>query len=163
MYCECSRRIPENDQPSIKTGLFRADAARNMDTLLRVAMVVFETSGVDPPVREIADRAGLGVGTVYRHVHSNSQLIVAVLETQIDACAEAVADLGRKYEPGEALERWTQRHGDFLATGASSPVLSIGAMPGLRPAAYQMIVWISKSGTRNRSYPSSIALRRLKT
>jgi AcrR family transcriptional regulator len=113
MYCECSRRIPENDQPSIKTGLFRADAARNMDTLLRVAMVVFETSGVDPPVREIADRAGVGVGTVYRHVHSNSQLIVAVLETQIDACAEAVADLGRKYEPGEALERWMQRHGDF--------------------------------------------------
>ena len=67
MYCECLRRIPENYQPSIKTGLFGAKARRNMDTRPRVAMVECETSGVDATVREIADRAGVCVETLYRH------------------------------------------------------------------------------------------------
>ena len=43
----------------------RADALRNVDTLLRSAAAVFATSGVDAPVREIADKAGVGVGTVF--------------------------------------------------------------------------------------------------
>ena len=42
----------------------RADAQRNIDALLQTAMAVFETSGVDAPVREIAENAGVSVGTV---------------------------------------------------------------------------------------------------
>ena len=45
----------------------RADAQRNIDALLEAAKAVFATSGVDAPVREIAEKAGVGVGTVYRH------------------------------------------------------------------------------------------------
>ncbi len=45
----------------------RADAQRNSDSLLEAAKVVFGTSGVDAPAKEIADLAGVGVGTLYRH------------------------------------------------------------------------------------------------
>lgn len=93
----------------------RADAQRNIDALLQSAMMVFATSGVDAPVREIAEKAGVGVGTVYRHFPQRSDLIVAVFRHEVDACADAAADLSAKYEPGEALARWMQRYVDFIA------------------------------------------------
>ncbi|MHC5542505.1 TetR/AcrR family transcriptional regulator, partial [Singulisphaera rosea] len=45
----------------------RADARRNVDALLEAAKAVFLASGVDAPVREIAEKAGVGIGTIYRH------------------------------------------------------------------------------------------------
>ena len=69
----------------------RVDAQRNLQSLLQAAMDVFTRSGVDAPVREIAERAGVGVGTLYRHFPQRADLIVAVLKSQIDACADAAA------------------------------------------------------------------------
>ena len=94
----------------------RADAQRKMSSLLQAAMEVFAESGVDAPVREIAERAGVGLGTVYRHFPQRSDLIVAVFQNRVDACAEAASALASKYEPGEALARWMQRFVDFIAT-----------------------------------------------
>jgi AcrR family transcriptional regulator len=94
----------------------RADAQRKMNSLLEAAMEIFAESGVDAPVREIATRAGVGLGTVYRHFPQRSDLIVAVFQSRVDACADAAAVLAKKYEPGEALARWMQRFVDFLAT-----------------------------------------------
>jgi AcrR family transcriptional regulator len=94
----------------------RADAQRNIETLLKAAMAVFATSGVDAPVREIAEKAGVGIGTVYRHFPQRSDLIGAVFRHEVDACADAAADLAAKHEPGEALARWMQRYADFIAT-----------------------------------------------
>ncbi len=78
----------------------RADAQRNLDTLLEAAKAVFATSGVDAPVREIAEKAGVGIGTVYRHFPQRSDLIAAVFRREIDACAEAAPILAAEYEPG---------------------------------------------------------------
>jgi AcrR family transcriptional regulator len=94
----------------------RADAKRNMDTLLQTAMAVFATSGVDAPVREIAEQAGVGVGTVYRHFPQRSDLIAAVFRREIDACADAAAVLAAKHAPFEALANWMQRYAAFIAT-----------------------------------------------
>lgn len=94
----------------------RADARRNLDALLQAAMEVFAESGVDAPVREIAERAGVGVGTVYRHFPQRSDLIVAVLRTRMDECANAAGALAHQYAPAEALSRWMQVFVDFLAT-----------------------------------------------
>lgn len=69
--------------------MVRADAQRNIDALLEAAMTVFTTSGVDAPAKQIADLAGVGVGTVYRHFPQRSDLVVAVLRHEIDACAES--------------------------------------------------------------------------
>ena len=62
----------------------RSDSQRNKDALLVAAFEVFSTSGVDAPVREIAAKAGVGVGTVYRHFPQRSDLIVGVFRRQVD-------------------------------------------------------------------------------
>ena len=93
----------------------RADARRNVDALLRAALAVFTTSGVDAPVREIAVEAGVGIGTVYRHFPQRSDLIVAVFRHEVDECADAASALADTYPPDEALSRWMQRYFDFIA------------------------------------------------
>ena len=93
----------------------RVDAQRNIDALLQAAMAVFATSGVDAPVREIAEQARVGIGTIYRHFPQRSDLIVAVFRREVDACADAATALAAEHEPGEALARWMQRYVDFIA------------------------------------------------
>ncbi|WP_322515531.1 TetR/AcrR family transcriptional regulator [Rhodopseudomonas palustris] len=94
----------------------RADAQRNLKTLLDAALTVFATSGVEAPVREIAEKAGVGIGTLYRHFPQRSDLIVAVFRNGVDACAEAAAELAASHPPFEALSLWMQRYVDFVAT-----------------------------------------------
>jgi AcrR family transcriptional regulator len=94
----------------------RVDAQRSLDALLKAALEVFATSGVDAPVRDIALKAGVGVGTLYRHFPQRSGLVAAVFRREIDACADAAPILAAEYEPGEALARWMQRYAAFIAT-----------------------------------------------
>jgi AcrR family transcriptional regulator len=94
----------------------RADAQRNIDALVDAAKAVFATSGVDAPVREIATRAGVGVGTVYRHFPQRSDLVVAVFRAEVDATADAAPMLAAEHAPGEALARWLRRYAGFIAT-----------------------------------------------
>ena len=94
----------------------RADAQRNVDALLEAAKATFATSGVDAPVRDIADRAGVGVGTLYRHFPKRSDLIAAVFRREIDACADAAPVLAEAHRPFEALAAWIQRFAGFVAT-----------------------------------------------
>jgi AcrR family transcriptional regulator len=111
-----TERTDEQKPEDGKPRRMRADAQRKMSSVLQAAIEVFAKSGVDAPVREIAERAGVGLGTVYRHFPQRSDLIVAVFQTQVDACSDAASVLGGKYEPGEALARWMQRYVDFIAT-----------------------------------------------
>ena len=94
----------------------RADAQRNLDALLQSAKTVFATSGVDAPVREITERAGVGIGTFYRHFPQRADLIAAVFRHEIDSCAQAAAVLAAEHAPAEALARWMQRYAAFIAT-----------------------------------------------
>jgi AcrR family transcriptional regulator len=99
-----------------KDGRVRIDAQRNIDALLKAAIEVFSTSGVDAPVREIAEKAGVGIGTFYRHFPQRSDLVAAVFRHEIDACADAAPVLAAQFGPGEALARWMQRYAAFLGT-----------------------------------------------
>jgi len=54
----------------------RADARRNEQTLLAAAAALFVASGVDVPVRDIAAKAGVGIGTIYRHFPTRADLII---------------------------------------------------------------------------------------
>ncbi len=95
----------------------RADARRNEAALLDAAAAAFVESGVNVPVRDIAVRAGVGVGTIYRHFPTRADLIVAVYRHQVEACAEAgpvlLAECDR---PHRALVRWIGMFTDFLVT-----------------------------------------------
>ncbi|MFC0006760.1 TetR/AcrR family transcriptional regulator [Micromonospora siamensis] len=95
----------------------RADARRNERALLDAAAAAFVASGVDVPVRDIAVRAGVGVGTIYRHFPTRADLIVAVYRHQIEACADAApALLADSDTPHAALARWIDLFVDFLVT-----------------------------------------------
>jgi AcrR family transcriptional regulator len=95
----------------------RADARRNEKTLLDAAAAVFVASGVDAPVRDIAAKAGVGLGTIYRHFPTRAELVIAVYRHQVDACAEAgPALLANSATPYAALTQWIDLFVDFLVT-----------------------------------------------
>lgn len=95
----------------------RKDARRNKETLLDAAAAVFVTSGVEAPVRDIAARAGVGLGTIYRHFPTRADLIIAVYRHQVEACAEAgPALLAAGPTPHAALGQWIKLFVDFLVT-----------------------------------------------
>jgi AcrR family transcriptional regulator len=135
----------------------RADAQRNVDELLKAALVIFTTLGVDAPVREIAVKAGVGVGTLYRHFPQRSDLIVAVFRNQVDACAASAAILAEEHKPHEALKLWMQRYADFivtkrgLATALHSGDPAFSVLPAyfdqhLRPALQALLDAAIKTG-----------------
>ena len=85
--------------------------------LLEAAAAVFVESGVDAPVREIAAKAGVGMGTLYRHFPTRSELVVAVYRHQVEACADAGPQLlAESSTPEVALREWVALFVDFLVT-----------------------------------------------
>lgn len=95
----------------------RADARRNEQALLQAAAAVFVARGVDAPVREIAKKAGVGLGTIYRHFPRRADLVVAVYRHQVESCADAgPALLKRENSPHAALAAWADLFVDFLVT-----------------------------------------------
>ncbi|MFD5509755.1 TetR/AcrR family transcriptional regulator [Streptomyces sp. NPDC127051] len=95
----------------------RKDARRNQQTLLDAAAAVFVTSGVEAPVRDIAAKAGVGMGTIYRHFPTRADLVIAVYRHQVEACAEAgPALLAAGPTPHAALGQWVRLFVDFLVT-----------------------------------------------
>lgn len=90
---------------------------RNQQDLLDAAAAVFVTSGVEAPVREIAAKAGVGVGTIYRHFPTRPELVVAVYRHQVEACAEAGPRLlAESATPEAALRAWVALFVEFLVT-----------------------------------------------
>jgi AcrR family transcriptional regulator len=160
----------DEQQPRAK----RVDAQRNLRSLLQAAMDVFAQSGVDAPVRAIAERAGVGVGTVYRHFPQRADLIVAVMKSQIDDCADAAAAFASECEPGEALGRWMQRYVDFIVTkrGLSGALQSdsaaYAALPDyfygrLRPALASLLQKAVESGDIRAGFEADELLRAVAT
>lgn len=94
----------------------RADAVRNSEAVLEAAKAVFAESGVDAPMREIAARAGVGVGTIYRSYPQRSDLIIAVFRREVDATADEAERLAREHPPVEALRLWSIRLAEFVET-----------------------------------------------
>jgi AcrR family transcriptional regulator len=135
----------------------RADAQRNSGSLLEAAKTVFATTGVDAPAKEIADLAGVGVGTFYRHFPQRSDLVKAVFQHEVDACADAAPALAAAHAPGTALALWLHRYTEFLATkrGLASALHSgdpaYSALPGyfmqrLGPALGSLLEAATASG-----------------
>jgi AcrR family transcriptional regulator len=113
-------------------------------------------AGVDAAVREIAEKAGVGVGTVYRHFPQSSDLIGAVFRREIDACADAAPILADKHEPFEALANWMQRYAAFIATKRGlAPALHSGN-PAFEPLRAYFEQRVSPRQPPARSAPTSM-------
>ncbi len=152
----------------------RVDADRNEKALLDAAAAEFATAGVDVPVRTVAARAGVGVGTVYRHFPTRAELVVAVYRHQVDACAEAGPRyLAEDATPFVALCRWVDGFVDFLVTkhglagtlGQSAQDEGLGALHAyfldrLLPVCSELLAAAVRSGEIVRSDVGAYELMR---
>ncbi|HEY3545577.1 MAG TPA: TetR/AcrR family transcriptional regulator [Propionicimonas sp.] len=105
-----------SEQPADAPRRRRADAVRNSEAVLEAAKAAFAHSGVDAPMRDIAARAGVGVGTIYRNYPLRSDLIIAVFRRELDATAAEADRLAAEYPPAEALRLWSAALARFVAT-----------------------------------------------
>jgi AcrR family transcriptional regulator len=93
----------------------RADAQRNRDKLLSAATAAFAEGGEDVPLESVAARAGVGIGTLYRHFPSREALVAAAYRNEVDALCAAAADLAAAMPADQALRAWAERFADYIA------------------------------------------------
>ena len=93
----------------------RADARRNHDKLVATARALFTEDGTSAPLEDVAERAGVGIGTLYRHFPTRQALLEAVYVDEVEAMARAAEDLS-ELPPWDALSRWLHQYVGFAAT-----------------------------------------------
>jgi AcrR family transcriptional regulator len=113
----------------------RADGQRNRERLLEVAKAAFADVGPDVSLEEIARRAGVGIGTLYRHFPTREALVEAVYRREFEQLAAAAERLMASETPGEALREWMRLMVDYIA--AKKVIASaLGSMVGGVSALY---------------------------
>jgi AcrR family transcriptional regulator len=94
----------------------RADARQNHARLISAATEAFADKGADAPLEDIARRAGVGIGTLYRHFPSRLDLQAAVFRTQVRAICDQGNALTRTDSPGPAFASWARALAGYLVT-----------------------------------------------
>ncbi|HEY1782535.1 MAG TPA: TetR family transcriptional regulator [Roseiarcus sp.] len=93
----------------------RADAQRNRDGLLEAAKVAFAEVGPEASLEEIARRADVGIGTLYRHFPTRDAIVEAVYRREVQQLADAAPRLSDTLPPAEALRAWMGVFIDYVA------------------------------------------------
>ena len=112
----------------------RADAQRNRERLLEVAVRAFSHGGPDVPLDAIAKEAGVGIGTLYRHFPTREALVEAAYRNELARLCDAAPALLRDLPPDDALRAWMDRFVDYMTTkhgmlGALRAVIASGGNP----------------------------------
>ncbi len=94
----------------------RADGQRNRERLMATAKAAFAEIGADVSLDEIARRAGLGIGTLYRHFPTRDAIVEAVYRREVEQLAGAARRLLASRSAGEALHEWMRLFVDYVAT-----------------------------------------------
>jgi AcrR family transcriptional regulator len=94
----------------------RADAQRNRDRLLEVAVRAFSHDGADAPLDAIAKEAGVGIGTLYRHFPTREALVDAAYRNELARLCDATGQLLQSAPPDIALRTWMDRFVDYMTT-----------------------------------------------
>jgi AcrR family transcriptional regulator len=93
----------------------RTDAQRNRERILEVAKVAFAKSGANTRLDDIAQQAGVGAGTLYRHFPTRDALLEAVYRTEVEKLALAQRKLAQEMTPVAALRAWMLLFVDYIA------------------------------------------------
>ena len=93
----------------------RADAARNREKLLSAAAEEFALRGSSASLEAVAKRAGVGIGTLYRHFPTREDLVAAAYAAEVDDLRAAADELLAEHPPDVALARWMDRFIDYTA------------------------------------------------
>jgi AcrR family transcriptional regulator len=135
----------------------RADAQKNYALVLAVAREVIAEEGAEALLRDIARRAGVGLGTLYRHFPTREALLDALLRTSFDHLTLRAQELERSVPPGEALTSWlhqavavAHRYSGAIASmvaAIADPQSALHAScQAMRAAGAQLLVRIQEQG-----------------
>jgi AcrR family transcriptional regulator len=136
----------------------RADARRSHERLLAAATEAFTEKGAEAPLEDIAKRAGVGIGTLYRHFPTRLDLQEAVYRTQVAVVCAQGEDLIEGPSPGDAFGRWLQALAGYLVTkrglasaliaarGKDSEVISLCSQ-NIRSTADRLLKRAQEAGT----------------
>jgi AcrR family transcriptional regulator len=117
----------------------RADSTRNRQLLIDAAKAGFAEAGLNVSLEEIARRAGVGIGTLYRHFPTREAVVEAVYRREVEQLAQAAPQLLETSPAGDALHKWMHLFVDYIATkrmiapslgaaaGRSSPLYATSA------------------------------------
>ena len=94
----------------------RADAVRNRERVLEAAKIVFNAGGPEASLEAVAKRAGVGIGTLYRHFPTREDLFEAVYRREVEQLSELAEQLKNAKDPVDALRRWLGSTVEFVAT-----------------------------------------------
>ncbi len=94
----------------------RADGQRNRERLVEAAKAGFSETGPEVSLDEIARRAGVGIGTLYRHFPTRDAIVGAVYIREVEQLAEAATQLEATLPPAQALHQWMRMFVDYIAT-----------------------------------------------
>lgn len=102
--------------PAKATRRLRSDSIRNRERLLAAAAPVFSAGGPDASLEAVAKRAGVGIGTLYRHFPTREALFEAVYRHEVDQLGELAEQLAAEAAPVDALRRWLHANVQLVAT-----------------------------------------------
>ncbi len=107
----------------------RADAQRNRDRIVEVAREVFRDHGYDASLDEVAKRAGVGAGTLYRHFPTRENLLDAIMQSWVDRVDEAAGKaLAHEGPPRELLLAWFSAYVALISLHKGGPAKITSAM-----------------------------------
>jgi AcrR family transcriptional regulator len=142
----------------------RADAQRNRDRLVEVAVRAFSSGGPDVTLESIAREAGVGIGTLYRHFPTREALIEAAYRNELARLCISAAELLQTSPADVALRAWMDRFIDYLATkhgmaDALRAVIASGGDPFAqsRESLLAAIGTLLKAGTADGSLRGDVA------
>jgi AcrR family transcriptional regulator len=119
---------------TISSRPLRADARRNRENILAAAAAAFGETGLDTQVEDIARRAGVGVGTLYRHFPTKEALVGALARAHFERLADIVEASGRGGDPREEFEATIWRCAEAIAGNVALCEI-VGGHPGAVAAA----------------------------
>src|SRR5881409_1435353 len=107
----------------------RADAQRNRDRIVEVAREVFREQGYDASLDEVAKRAGVGAGTLYRHFPTREDLLDAIMQSWVDRVDEAAEKtLAHEGDPRSLLLAWFSAYVALISLHKGGPAKITSAM-----------------------------------
>ena len=104
------------EQPADMVRRPRADSVRNRERVLEAAKAVFSAGGPDASLEAVARRAGVGIGTLYRHFPTREALFEAVYRREVDQLSELAEQLKGTADPVDALRSWLRSNVQLVAT-----------------------------------------------
>jgi AcrR family transcriptional regulator len=148
----------------------RADARRSRAKLLEAATAAFAENGADAPLDDIARRAGVGIGTLYRHFPTRLDLQAAVFRSQVQSVCATADDLIVNATPEQAFAGWLRAMAGYLTTkrglsraligalGKDSELIS-GCWAAMHDAADRLLTHAQQTGVLRRDVTSQDVLR----